>query len=46
MQFTLINDKGRVRKFFIREVAELYRTIEGGVIEELAPQASNTAKSP
>ena len=32
MKFTLINRAGRVRTFFIREVAELYQSIEGGVL--------------
>ena len=32
MKFTLINRAGCVRTFFIREVAELYQSIEGGVL--------------
>ena len=32
MKFTLINRSGRIRTFFIREVAELYQLIEGGML--------------
>ena len=32
MKYTLINAVGKVRVFFVREVAELYRINEGGVL--------------
>lgn len=32
MKYTLINKAGKVRQFFVLEVAEMYRDIEGGVI--------------
>ena len=47
MKFTLINRAGRVRTFFIRDVAELYQRIEGGVIvtSEILREAKATAAS-
>lgn len=32
MQYTLITSKGRVMQFYIRAVAELYLSIEGGTL--------------
>jgi hypothetical protein len=32
MQYTLITRKGRVMQFYVQSVAELYQTIEGGVV--------------
>lgn len=32
MPFTLITQKGKVMTFYIKNVAELYQQIEGGVI--------------
>ena len=32
MQYTLITRKGRVMQFYIQAVAELYQSIEGGVV--------------
>lgn len=32
MQYTLITRKGNICRFFLREVAELYQTVYGGVI--------------
>ena len=32
MQYTLITRKGRVMQFYILAVAELYQSIEGGVV--------------
>lgn len=32
MKYTLINAKGKIRTFFVKEVAELYQINEGGVI--------------
>ena len=32
MEYTLITARGRVMMFYVRAVAELYRSIEGGVI--------------
>lgn len=46
MKYTLINSQGRVRMFFIKEVAELYQIIEGGVIlteDTLATEGSGYA---
>ena len=32
MQYTLITRKGRVMQFYVQAVAELYQSIEGGVV--------------
>lgn len=32
MQYTLITSTGKIKMFFVKQVAELYQTIEGGVI--------------
>jgi hypothetical protein len=32
MKYTLITKQGRIRQFYIQAVAELYRSIDGGVI--------------
>jgi len=32
MRYTLITAKGKIMKFFVKELAELYRGFEGGVI--------------
>ena len=32
MQYTLITRKGRVMRFYILAVAELYQALEGGVV--------------
>lgn len=41
MPFTLITGKGRVMRFYLKEVAELYQIFEGGVIvTEEVPEVS------
>lgn len=43
MRYTLITSKGKIMQFFIREVAELYQTINGGVIvDQLEEIVDNT----
>ena len=32
MEYTLITRKGRVMQFYVKAVAELYQSIEGGVV--------------
>ena len=32
MKFTLITSSGKIRTFYVQDVAELYQIIEGGVI--------------
>ncbi len=32
MQYTLITRTGRVMQFYVQSVAEMYRTINGGVV--------------
>lgn len=32
MPYTLITAKGKIRTFYIRAVAEMYQTFEGGII--------------
>ena len=32
MPFTLITEKGKIMRFYIKETAELYQRLEGGVI--------------
>ena len=32
MEYTLITRKGNICRFYVREVAELYQTVYGGVI--------------
>jgi len=32
MRYTLITAKGKIRKFFVLDLAELYRSFEGGFI--------------
>ena len=44
MNYTLITRRGRVMTFFVRAVAELYQTIEGGVIIDDAVYAKAYAE--
>ena len=32
MQYTLITSKGQIMQFYVKAVAELYQTINGGVV--------------
>lgn len=32
MQYTLITGKGQIMQFYVKAVAELYQTINGGVV--------------
>lgn len=32
MQFTLITAQGKVMQFYVQAVAEMYRTVNGGVV--------------
>jgi hypothetical protein len=32
MQYTLITSKGKVMQFYVKSVAELYQSINGGVV--------------
>jgi len=32
MEYTLITSKGRIMRFYVQAVAELYQRIEGGVV--------------
>jgi hypothetical protein len=32
MQYTLITSKGKIMQFYIKAVAELYQSINGGVV--------------
>jgi hypothetical protein len=36
MRYTLVTAKGKVMTFFLRELAEIYRTFEGGVLTKTA----------
>lgn len=40
MQYTLITKSGKVMQFYIKAVAELYQTINGGVV--ITPQILET----
>lgn len=32
MKYTLITKNGQIMQFYVRDVAEMYRTIRGGVV--------------
>lgn len=32
MQYTLITSKGKIMQFYVKEVADLYQCINGGVV--------------
>lgn len=32
MQYTLITSKGKIMQFYVKSVAELYQSINGGVV--------------
>jgi hypothetical protein len=32
MQYTLITSKGKIMQFYVKSVADLYQTINGGVV--------------
>lgn len=45
MQYTVITKQGKIKQFYIREVAENYRVLHGGVV--ITPQilVDNTVQS-
>jgi hypothetical protein len=32
MQYTLLTAQGKIMQFYVKDVAEMYRTINGGVV--------------
>jgi hypothetical protein len=32
MQYTLITSKGNIMQFYVKEVADLYQSLQGGVV--------------
>lgn len=43
MQYTLITKTGKIMQFYVKEVAELYQRIDGGVV--FSQQALITAQN-
>lgn len=43
MQYTLITKSGKIMQFYVKEVADLYQSINGGVV--LTQQVLKTAKN-
>ena len=48
MQYTLITSKGKIMQFYIKAVADMYQTINGGVVftqqvleTEICPKTDN-----
>ena len=44
MSYTVITKTGKIKQFYIKEVAEMYQTINGGVV--FTQQILETAKIP
>lgn len=45
LNYTLINRQGQVRQFYIKSVAELYQSLEGGVVFTQHILVDNLAES-
>lgn len=43
MQYTLITKTGKIMQFYVKSVAELYQTVNGGVV--FTQQVLKTAKT-
>ena len=47
MQYTLITKSGKIMQFYIKEVAELYQRIDGGVVitQQVLKTVQNSQKT-